>query len=377
MRRFRRAALGFVLVAARAGALEPIDVRPADAPVAWPTVGILRGTEALGEGNASVQLWSTYRAVPTTSDAATRSMMLGEVAGAYGLSPRLSLGFSLPVLVRGYGVAGVPLSALGDARLLLSHTAIAPGVVGPGLAWTVGVRAPSGERQSGIAYATPALSASLHGEYRLALVEALAHLGAFRVLGSAKSDEGAVPLAPRTMVDASFGMTIRMRDLFRVGPTHARIELAATTRMALAGSTAFDATFVHLSERFALDADGDTTLHVSLGMAAAGATEAFGSLGLRYAPRVHDADGDGVPDRLDQCPELEEDRDGFEDADGCPDIDNDGDDVGDEDDRCPNEPGDAEHQGCPAPKSPVPTDDRPNDAPRDEPASDERPLPPR
>ncbi|HTJ44730.1 MAG TPA: thrombospondin type 3 repeat-containing protein, partial [Kofleriaceae bacterium] len=41
------------------------------------------------------------------------------------------------------------------------------------------------------------------------------------------------------------------------------------------------------------------------------------SLAWTDAPRG-DFDGDGVPDRLDQCPRDPEDRDGFADEDGCP-----------------------------------------------------------
>lgn len=49
-----------------------------------------------------------------------------------------------------------------------------------------------------------------------------------------------------------------------------------------------------------------------------------------------DRDGDGVPDAADACPDRAEDIDGFEDADGCPDIDNDLDRVLDIADKCPN-----------------------------------------
>lgn len=45
-----------------------------------------------------------------------------------------------------------------------------------------------------------------------------------------------------------------------------------------------------------------------------------------YPYRV-DRDGDGYDDWVDCCPDLPEDFDGFEDADGCPDCDNDGDGV--------------------------------------------------
>lgn len=47
-----------------------------------------------------------------------------------------------------------------------------------------------------------------------------------------------------------------------------------------------------------------------------------------------DNDVDGVPDAQDKCPLLAEDLDGFQDADGCPDPDNDGDGVPDPSDAC-------------------------------------------
>jgi outer membrane protein OmpA-like peptidoglycan-associated protein len=62
-----------------------------------------------------------------------------------------------------------------------------------------------------------------------------------------------------------------------------------------------------------------------------------------------DNDGDGVADADDRCPTEPEDKDGFQDADGCPDPDNDGDGVADADDRCRDEVGLREHTGCPAP----------------------------
>ncbi|HEY3357611.1 MAG TPA: OmpA family protein [Polyangia bacterium] len=60
-----------------------------------------------------------------------------------------------------------------------------------------------------------------------------------------------------------------------------------------------------------------------------------------------DNDGDGIPDAQDKCPNEPEDKDGFEDADGCPDEDNDKDGIADKDDKCPNEPGPKENDGCP------------------------------
>jgi outer membrane protein OmpA-like peptidoglycan-associated protein len=63
----------------------------------------------------------------------------------------------------------------------------------------------------------------------------------------------------------------------------------------------------------------------------------------------HDDDRDGVADGTDRCPRAPEDRDAFEDLDGCPDADDDRDGIADSADRCPRETGGAETQGCPAP----------------------------
>ena len=60
-----------------------------------------------------------------------------------------------------------------------------------------------------------------------------------------------------------------------------------------------------------------------------------------------DDDEDGVLEPADHCPDVAEDRDGFEDNDGCPDPDNDKDGVLDKEDKCPNEPGPADNNGCP------------------------------
>jgi len=51
---------------------------------------------------------------------------------------------------------------------------------------------------------------------------------------------------------------------------------------------------------------------------------------------LKDADEDGIVDRDDDCPEMPEDIDGFEDEDGCPEADNDADGILDASDACPN-----------------------------------------
>jgi len=62
---------------------------------------------------------------------------------------------------------------------------------------------------------------------------------------------------------------------------------------------------------------------------------------------VHDKDRDGIPDEVDKCPDDPEDKDGFEDEDGCPDLDNDEDGIPDKLDKCPNQFGPLSEKGCP------------------------------
>lgn len=64
-----------------------------------------------------------------------------------------------------------------------------------------------------------------------------------------------------------------------------------------------------------------------------------------------DIDMDGIPNKLDECPEQMEDFDKYKDNDGCPDPDNDADGVPDTSDKCLFEPEDRDGfedgDGCP------------------------------
>jgi outer membrane protein OmpA-like peptidoglycan-associated protein len=104
---------------------------------------------------------------------------------------------------------------------------------------------------------------------------------------------------------------------------------------------------------------GDVTLHAAFGtsipLSDNDATQPRYRFvgGVRYAPLGRDRDGDGILDRDDKCPDQPEDRDGFEDEDGCPDPDNDRDGIPDSQDMCPNGPEDVDgfkdEDGCPDP----------------------------
>jgi outer membrane protein OmpA-like peptidoglycan-associated protein len=102
-------------------------------------------------------------------------------------------------------------------------------------------------------------------------------------------------------------------------------------------------------------------LMIGTGQIGARAEDVRITTGLTWAPQPtggldpsrSDRDGDGIPDAIDQCPDEPEDKDGFQDEDGCPDPDNDGDGIPDALDKCPNEPEDKDGfedaDGCPDP----------------------------
>ncbi|HPH70591.1 MAG TPA: OmpA family protein, partial [Kofleriaceae bacterium] len=128
---------------------------------------------------------------------------------------------------------------------------------------------------------------------------------------------------------------------------------------------------------FASAKAGDLTLLANLGltlrlnasvsaqlMIGAGALGARGddfrvSTGVVWSPQPagvgevgsSDRDGDGIPDGSDGCNEEPEDRDGYQDNDGCPDLDNDADGIADANDGCPDQPEDRDgfqdDDGCP------------------------------
>ncbi len=90
---------------------------------------------------------------------------------------------------------------------------------------------------------------------------------------------------------------------------------------------------------------------------AAGAPDWRAFLAIGYTPHRTpedlDADDDGILDEVDKCVHEPEDKDGFQDSDGCPDPDNDGDGILDAADKCPIEAEDKDgfqdSDGCPDP----------------------------
>lgn len=103
---------------------------------------------------------------------------------------------------------------------------------------------------------------------------------------------------------------------------------------------------------------GDSLVVQAFAGAGTGLINGFGTPDLRLFAGVRagpptdiDADDDGVADKADACKDAAEDKDGFDDADGCPDNDNDNDGIADAVDTCKNEAEDTDgfedNDGCP------------------------------
>ncbi len=130
---------------------------------------------------------------------------------------------------------------------------------------------------------------------------------------------------------------------------------------------------------FRVSADVTATVMIGTGQVGARGEDFRVSTGLVWAPQPagiaapgrNDHDGDRIPDSVDACPDEAEDKDDFQDEDGCADRDNDGDGIDDDDDDCSMEPEDKDGfqdgDGCPERDNeqdgvPDATDKCPNDS---------------
>jgi hypothetical protein len=292
---------------------------------------------------------------------AVRNQVAFDLVSSVGLMDRLSLGMALPVIAFQNGeqppaVTGTsksPETAVGNLSVDGRFTILEQGSLGGlGLAATVRVAVPTGARHAYIA------EDQARTEFRL--------LGELGVLGSSLrfTVGGRIRPQPETFAGERFGSDLPWGLGIVVKPQAFGIDREGAYLFVVEGHGAIALTpefgakeQTPAALRFAARrAFGDT--HLMLGVEAPldhayGVPRARAIAGFGWAPRVRDADGDGIEDEADQCPELAEDRDGFEDNDGCPDFDNDGDGVPDSDDKCPaaleDSDGFQDEDGCPEP----------------------------
>ena len=352
----RLALLASVLVIESAAVAEPqpsLDLRNFHPPADPAGSLYLEPSSTPAAGDWNVGAWLSYanRGVWLEDASGSRvavpleNQLSLDYVAAVGVLDRLALSLTLPTVLyqngddvsAQLGDGRLPQTALGDAAFGLKATLVPTSSLGGfGLAALARVTAPTGDSRAFVS------DGAVTGELRL-LAELKLIALTVQATGGAK-----VRGEQRTYVGEDFGHELPWGVALGLRPqalgidkdgrwtwtAEARGQIAMSPEL---GSAPASPALAGLSARYAL---GDVSLiggaELPLNQAV-GSPRVRGVLGVSWAPRFYDEDGDGVADERDECPELAEDKDGFDDRDGCPDFDNDDDGVPDEEDKCPVE----------------------------------------
>jgi OOP family OmpA-OmpF porin len=337
---------------------------------------------ALGQWSAGA--WLNYTDHPVTLRAAgTTSVALrpvanlvgGDLTGAIGIGVRMSVGLDLPMFLYQNGTnplpstvattTSVPTTGLGDIGINVKGSILPNEGGGFGLAAQGIVTLPTGDRTSFMGDGSATSTVRLMADYSLVFADLQASLGY-----TLHTDHH---VWPNTSVGGiTFGDQIPWSIGIRINPTLFGLDRSNRETWEVAGhgslpagpvgpfgtgdpgSAALSPVLLAVSDRVALGhyRDAFVLAGIDIGLNTAVGVPAVRFIaGVGWAPRSHDMDKDGIPDDVDQCPEIAEDRDGYEDADGCPDVDDDDDGIVDREDACPRVPGspstDPRKNGCP------------------------------
>ncbi len=391
-RPFSAAACAFVLVAGPGRAALADDVLPSIDARTWrPSVDphanlVLEPVSTPGPWAWSVGGFFDYAFRPVTltstssSDVSYRpvdSVVTMNIVADLGLGKRASVGVGVPAVIYqtgtealpgGVETLALPATALGDLSLHGKAAIIDNQSGGFGLAADVMATVPTGAVSSFAGEGAATGQLRLTADYSVVIAHLQASLGYFvRTERRTWPEATLLPSDQRyeygDAIPWSLGISLRP-DIFHLDrddrqvwevAAHGWVPAGPTAPFVDPGAAALSPVLLSLSDRIALGHDKDTYV---LGGMEIGLSDAVGVPGFRavagigWAPREHDKDHDGVPDDEDQCEDIPEDRDGFEDSDGCPEVDNDDDGIVDREDACPNVKGapssDPKKNGCPA-----------------------------
>jgi len=348
--------VALLVLASRSAAADPrpsLDLRGYEATTHPEGLTRLEPTTSPGSKEWNLGAFTTFAYRPVVVDKtatspgydAVRTQLAVDWVGSIGLGEGIALGLVVPTILfqngdrppPSTGASPPPSPALGNAAIdaratIVDHQAAS----GFGLAIAARVALPTGTPHAYVA------EDHVRTDFRL--------LGELGVLGSAiRASVGArFRLDQPTFGDQTFGDDLPFGLGLVIKPQAFGIDAAGNYLFELEGHGA-----IALSPKFGAAEQSPAALglhgrrafgdaYAALGVelpldSAAGVARVRGILSAGFAPRIHDADQDGIEDSRDQCPELAEDLDGFEDSDGCPDFDNDNDGVPDADDKCPKE----------------------------------------
>jgi large repetitive protein len=283
----------------------------------------------------------------------------GSIQGSVALFERIELGVELPIILyqrrsdgglQGFAaLEGLSSAGLGDVTIVPKLGILRSAEQGIDLAVVARLTVPSATSDSylgedGVSFSPELLASRAFGAWRFAL-----NLG--WQLRNATAG---------TNIDIDDELYFRAGAGYRMGDAGGPpVEIDLNLLGATSASSPFEA-----SNESPLELDGAVAYAlrsaplVLFAGGGFGLNEGFGTpdwramIGIRYGRHQGgDRDGDRIADRDDVCPDEPEDKDGFEDGDGCPDQDNDKDGVADTEDQCIDQPEDkdgfADEDGCP------------------------------
>jgi hypothetical protein len=320
---------------------------------------------------------------PTSGNTLYRPVDYGfgmNVLANVGLGDHASLGIVIPAVIYQTGSSGLPSTivgggaeglalpvaqtALGDISLSAKVQILRNANGGPGLAAIAGMSLPTGDRTSFAGEGAVTASLKLLFDYSFVIANFQASIGYFlrteyrtwpdaSIGGYTFGDEIPWSLGLRIRPGV-FGIDKEDRQLWEIA-AHGWLPAGPQAPFVDPGAKALSPTMLAVSDRISLGRNKDAYLmagvDIGLNDGAVGVPGLRVIVGAGWAPREHDKDHDGIPDDVDQCEDIPEDIDGFEDSDGCPDIDNDQDGIIDREDACPNVPGpkstNPKKNGCP------------------------------
>lgn len=357
-------------------------VRPGAGP--FLTVG---PTDTLAPGQASFGLLASYLSRPVVLTVASANPEGTEVYAidnavdatfllAVGITERFELGAAVPVALYqdGGGIGDVlgaedelPRSAIRHVRFSAEYALLAHprGGVRDGLALVprLELAVPTGDPRAFVRARGVTFVPSLAAEYLRGKLRVGAEVSA-RLRG--ESELAGAVIGSQLGLSAGASYAVLDRELLRLGAEGFALYTLADQAPPLADRTDFESGPALVPAEWMLTATTAPFYGGDLGFVLGGggpipvaesaaltAPRFRFELGVRFAPLALDADADGVSDRDDLCPASLEDRDGFEDSDGCVDPDNDQDRVPDEVDRCRDAAetvdGFEDADGCPDP----------------------------
>lgn len=297
----------------------------------------------------------------------------GDFVSGLGLGTS-SLGIAVPYVAVQTGDTGLdrrisesgraPLAAIGDVAVEAKAPFVSYDTAGFALGMKTRFTLPTGDRASFAGAGTTKVELRLLAEYNLVVASAHGSLGYAGRLDEVRFPAGTGPTIGDELPFAA-GLRVRPK-LIGIDPDDRQLlEVAVRGAVPLhpvgpfgsgeAGSASLTPVLLGFSDRIGFAETKDVFLlaGIDVGLTSAlGVPTVRGIVALGWSPRENDMDHDGVRDDRDQCPEIAEDRDGFEDDDGCPEIDDDNDGVLDTVDACPREEGVEQpgpRNGCPAP----------------------------